>query len=199
MPDLKSHLLSRLLDIPYDGDEAKFSDQDLLDVTIVQDRIYAHKVMRINYTTYDLGRDQDSINPRTNSDIMVLGHEDDDSPNSHPYWYARVVGIFHADVRHVGSRSKSRQTQRMEFLWVRWFGRDLDHRAGWKARRLHRVGFLGSSERDAFGFLDPSEVIRASHLIPAFYHGLTSELLPKSVARRPEQNDQDFVYYYINW
>ncbi|KAK6972044.1 GLOBIN domain-containing protein [Favolaschia claudopus] len=172
LPQLKSHLLARLLDLPYDGDGLDFSDQDLLDVTVLHDRIYTHKIMRINFTTYDMGRDQDTINPRTNSDIMVLSHEDEvDGTEAHPYWYARVIGIFHAEVRHVGPKSKTTRTQRMEFLWVRWFGRDMTYKAGWKARRLHRVGFVDFEDGGAFGFLDPSEVIRASHIIPAFHYG----------------------------
>ncbi|KAJ6582167.1 hypothetical protein B0H19DRAFT_927963 [Mycena capillaripes] len=195
---LRTHLLSRLLGLPYDGDEAQFSQQDLMDVTFVHDRIYSHKVMKVNFTTYDVRRDVDSINPRTHSDIMLLSHEDDDEPNPHPYWYARVIGIFHAEIRHVGMRSKDRRTQRMEFLWVRWYGRDLTHKAGWKAKRLHRLGFIDSTDDGAFGFLDPAEVLRGAHIIPAFHHGLTSDLLPKSIARRAEENDEDYVYYYIN-
>ncbi|KAJ7155302.1 hypothetical protein C8R46DRAFT_1296775 [Mycena filopes] len=191
LPQLKAHLLSRLLGLPYDGDETDFTAQDLLDVTIVQDRVYTHKVMRINYMTYDVQRDQDSINPRTNSDIMLLSREEDDGESTpHPYWYARVFGIFHANVRHVGEKSKSTKPTRMEFLWVRWFGRDLTHEAGWKARRLHRLGFLDHAGGGAFG---------AAHLIPAFHHGRTSSLLPKSIARRPDQNDEDWNYYYVNW
>jgi hypothetical protein len=48
----------------------------------------------------------------------------------------------------------------MEFLWIRWFGRDMSQPTGWKARRLHRIGFLPHGAPDAFGFLDP---IRACH------------------------------------
>ncbi|KAK7021661.1 GLOBIN domain-containing protein, partial [Favolaschia claudopus] len=199
LPQLKAHLLARLLDLPYDGDETQFSDQDLLDVNIVQHRIYAPQVMRINYTTYDMGRDEDTINPRTKSDIMVFSHEDeDDISTAHPYWYARVLGIFHVEVRHVGERSKSLRIQRMECLWVRWFGRDLGYKAGWQARRLHRVGFVDFEDGGAFGFLDPSEVIRAAHIIPAFHYGRTTDLLPPSIARRPDQDDTDFRFYYIN-
>ncbi|KAJ7212478.1 hypothetical protein B0H12DRAFT_1276111, partial [Mycena haematopus] len=109
---------------------------------------------------------------------------------------------FHADVRHVGSRSKSRRSQRMEFLWVRWFGRDFTHSSGWKAKRLDRLGFMPSigenGDEGAFGFLDPDVVIRASHIIPAFRYGKTSDLLPKSIARRPEDENWDYVYYYVN-
>ncbi|KAJ7315108.1 hypothetical protein DFH08DRAFT_926901 [Mycena albidolilacea] len=192
---LRAHLLSRLLDIPYDGDEVEFSQEDLMNVTFTRDRIYAHQVMRINYTTYDVQRTDDSINPRTNSDVMVLSHEDEGSSNPHPYWYARVLGIFHADIGHLGPKSKSRRPKRMEFLWVRWFGRDLSHKSGWKAKRLDRLGFIDSADPAAFGFLDPAEVIRASHIVPAFRYGRTSDLLPKSIARRPEDDDQDYIYY----
>ncbi|KAJ7116153.1 hypothetical protein C8R43DRAFT_1138022 [Mycena crocata] len=184
---LRSHILSRLRDLPYDGDEIQFSPQELMDVTFAKDRLYTHKVMRVNFTTYDGQRDEDSINPRTDSDIMVRSHEDNES-NPHPYWYAHVVSIFHADVRHIGS---GKGTQRMEFLWVRWFGRDLSYKAGWKAKRLHRLGFVDSEDSATFGFLDPAEIIRGSHIIPAFHYGRTKELLPPSLARRPEEQDED--------
>ncbi|KAJ6490960.1 hypothetical protein C8R45DRAFT_195539 [Mycena sanguinolenta] len=200
---LRTHLLYRLLDLPYDGDEAEFSPQDLMDVVFQNDRLYTHQVMRINYTSYDVQRAEDSINPRTNSDVMVLSREDEDGPNSHPYWYARVLGIFHADVRHVGTRSRTSRTVRMQFLWVRWFGRDLSHKSGWKAKRLDRLGFIPAIGEDAddgaFGFLDPDLVIRAAHIIPAFRYGKTADLLRKSIARRPEDEDKDYVYYYVNW
>jgi hypothetical protein len=54
---------------------------------------------------------------------MCLSREDPDDANSHPYWYGRIIGVFHALV-HIGSRSKSTEIQRVDFLWVRWFGRD---------------------------------------------------------------------------
>ena len=90
--------------------------------------------------------------------------------------------------------------QRVDFLWVRWFGRDVSFNAGWKARRLHRIGFLKASQCDAFGFLDPSLIIRGAHIIPAFAHGQTDDLLhpPLSVARMPLNENCDWRYYYIN-
>ena len=60
--------------------------------------IYQHRVLRVNYTTYDMRRDQDSLNPQSHPDIMLLSHEDKNDDNWHPYWYARVIGIFHANV-----------------------------------------------------------------------------------------------------
>jgi hypothetical protein len=195
-------LLARLLRIPYSGDENDFSDQDLADVNIIRERLYTHKLLRVNYTTYDLRRDQDTLNTRTHPDFMVLAHEDEEESSAHPYWYGRIVGIFHADVRHVGPKSKNTtKIHRMEFLWVRWFGRDMQHKAGWLAKHLHRVGFIDASVPDtaAFGFLDPAEVIRAAHLIPAFHYGRTTELLAPSIARHFDaENNEDYRYYYVN-
>jgi hypothetical protein len=70
LPRLKNHLLSRLLCHSYDGDELDFSPSDRRNVILVKNTIYRHKVLRVNYTTYDLRRAQDSLNPR------IQGHGD---------------------------------------------------------------------------------------------------------------------------
>jgi LSD1 subclass zinc finger protein len=107
--------------------------------------------------------------PKTRSDVMVLTNEDEDSENTHPYWYARVIGIFHAMVCRVGGAMTFEQT---DFLWVRWYSFNTHACSGFKAQRLHQIGFLNSHEdTGAFGFIDPSDVIRAIHLMPAFHHG----------------------------
>ncbi|KAF9544901.1 hypothetical protein CPC08DRAFT_620758, partial [Agrocybe pediades] len=54
LPDLQGHLLSRLLGKPFTGDEEEYTEDELDSVEFVDDRIYKHKVLRINYTTYDL-------------------------------------------------------------------------------------------------------------------------------------------------
>jgi hypothetical protein len=43
--------------------------------------------------------------------------------------------------------------------------------------RLPKIGFVESTDKYAFTFLDPIQVIRGSHLIPAFSEGQTSALL----------------------
>ncbi|KAG1838849.1 hypothetical protein DFJ58DRAFT_640426, partial [Suillus subalutaceus] len=57
--------------------------------------IFKHSILHVNYTTYNLQRKQDTINPCTHADIMVLAHEDE---CTHPYWYACVMKIFHMNV-----------------------------------------------------------------------------------------------------
>ncbi|KAI0743239.1 hypothetical protein BC629DRAFT_1275165, partial [Irpex lacteus] len=192
MPRLQDHILARLSGIDY-HDELSFSDEERHSLSFVNNRIYRHKVIRVNYTTYDLRRGQDSLNPRTQADIMLLGHEDD--PNAHPFWYARILGIFHV---YVIQRGDMMQRKRIDFLWVRWFGIDPTHKSGFKARRLPRIGFVADDDADAFGFLNPDDVLRAAHLIPAFAHGRTASLLEPSIARRPQDDDEDWQYYYVN-
>ena len=180
------YTLHQALDLPPN----ELTAQDRNRVNVLRDTIYSHKVLRINYTTYDMRRDQDSINPRTRSDIMVLS---DDDNQQHPYWYARVIGIFHMYVR-----IDQRTPIRVDFLWVRWYGLDTAFKLGFKAKRLHRIGFADSSDSESFGFVNPANVLRAVHIIPCFALGLTSSILPKSIARQVDENDQDYERYYVN-
>lgn len=131
--------------------------------------------------------------------LTLSGNSEDDG---HPYAYARVLGIFHVDVRHRGPLSTTAQTHRMNFLWVRWFELDRGHVGGWKARRLHRIHFVSAMSPSAFGFLDPSEVIRACHLIPAFAYDTTPLYLGPSIARVRTKDrrlrDRDWRFLYVN-
>lgn len=198
VPRLKDHLLGRLLHQDYDGDEQAFSDDDRNTVHIVDNRLYSASVLRVNFTTYDIRRGQDSLNPRTqHCDIMVRSREDD--PDAHPYWYARILGIFHLRVLHTGPASKNRSVQNLQFLWVRWFGIEPDHHSGFKIGRLPKVGFVPESDDQSFGFLDPSLVVRGCHLIPAFSDGKTAELLKNnSTAARPIGEAEDWTAFYVN-
>jgi len=141
-------------------------------------------------------RAQDSLNPRMHADFMVLAHEDEGEHRGHPYWYGRILNIFHTFVIHRGSANEA--PQQIDLLWVRWFGRDLLHSAGWKAKRLHRIGFIPADNDGAFGFLDPQNVVRAIHLIPAFAYGHTPDLLPHSIVRHAKENDEDWCMFYVN-
>ncbi|KAI9067850.1 hypothetical protein FKP32DRAFT_1562843, partial [Trametes sanguinea] len=201
IPLLRLHLFGRLMDR---RDHDDFTPAELDRVHIDADKIYRHKVLRINYTTYDMRRDQDVINPRTHPDVMVLA--DGDEHALLPYWHARVLDIFHAYIRYdgPGATRQSRKWQRIDFLWVRWYEHDIDYPSGFLERRLPRLRFADASDPDMlpFGFLDPCEVIRAAYLIPAFAHGTTSDLLgPSKLARRATNlnvaDDSDYEYYYV--
>lgn len=161
--------------------------------------MYSHQVLRINYTTYDVRRGQDSINPfNSRRYIMLKAYDDQTTPTCHPFWYAEVLRIFHINVVHIGPRSKTQAPKRFYFLWIRWLGTEPGYRAGWKAFRLDRVGFV-APEHDSprFGFLDPDSVIRGAHLMPAFMYGLTSRFLAPSLIIR-DVNEQDWESFYVN-
>ncbi|PPR02756.1 hypothetical protein CVT24_002089 [Panaeolus cyanescens] len=196
---LRDHLLGRLMGLKYDGDDEPFTNADRAAVTFRNDTMWEHMTMRINYTTYDMRREQDTLNPRTHPNIMVLSPDGQE----HPYWYAQIIGIFHAVVRH---RIYQPEPTIMHFLWIRWYGMEPSRRYkyGWKARRLPRIGFVEDSNDEnhspSFGFIDPASVIRAVHLIPAFSHSFTDDLLgPSPLARAYDGDDTtDWNFFYVN-
>ncbi|KAJ7055705.1 hypothetical protein C8F01DRAFT_444509 [Mycena amicta] len=190
MLKLRSHIRRRLEGLD-DDDDVEYTPEKLLEVDFLKDRLYTHATMRVNYTTYDLQRDQDCISPRRRPDVMVLSHDPNDK---HPYWYCRVLGVYHVWVRIPGLASY----RKIEFLWVRWFRRDMTYRCIPDMARMPRMEFMHYEDEEAFGFLDPDHLIRGAHIIPAFHYGQTTELLPKSIVRQESEEDQDWAYYYAN-
>ncbi|KAJ3576110.1 hypothetical protein NP233_g670 [Leucocoprinus birnbaumii] len=200
LPLLKTHLLERLEGHAPGTRDYTASEQNRL--TFLGNFIYQHKYFRINFTTYDMQRDQDSINPRTHPDIMVLaGNSSPDSLESdelddHPYLYARVLGIYHADIHWRASdpEKQSSNIETMDFLWVRWFAHDPKYSRRLGDRRLPRLEF--ALDR-GFGFVNPDLVIRGCHLIPAYAYGQVS-WLGKSIVHRPVDNGLDWKYHCVN-
>ncbi|KAL6305510.1 hypothetical protein BKA93DRAFT_707118, partial [Sparassis latifolia] len=158
--------------------------------------LYSHQTLTINYTTYDVRHAQDTINPSTDRcNVMVLA--DNDDPHAHPFWYARILGIYHVNAVDLSPHSDE-IPKRVEFLLVRWLGEDPDWRGGWHARRLDRIGFIPASDDSAFGILDPSDILRACHLIPAFALGRTNGLLNQSRLARRQNEQDDWDRFYVN-
>lgn len=157
---LKDHILYRLKKLSVSHCDHTFSDEERNSVIIPNHTVYLVKTMQVHYTTYDMRREHDTINPRMNADIMVFSGET--SP-SHPYWYARVLGIYHMDTWFADSRTKK---QHLEVLYVRWLAPLISsgHWSGMQCARLPKVAFVEELDYDAFGFLDPGQVIRGAHL-----------------------------------
>ena len=120
--------------------------------------------------------------------------------DTHPYWYAQVLGIYHtlASTTHLAAPKHSAQP--MQFLWVRWLGAEPRYRSGSRVARLPKVGFVEATDGDAFGFLDPDLVIRGSHLLPAFHAGRTRNLMPYDgpTIARPSDEKDDWLNFYVN-
>lgn len=122
------------------------------------------------------------------------------STGAHPYCYAQVLGVYHANVSTTHPAASKHSAQHMEFLWVRWLGVEPGYRSGFKVARLPKVVFVEDTDEDAFGFLDPDLVIRGSHLIPVFNSGRTRDLMSyngPTVARPPDEND-DWMNFCVN-
>ena len=196
---LRNHLLSRLLGKGLDGnDPCLFTDEERNSVRIVNNTIFSAKQLSINYTMYDIRRDRDMINTNTRRYVMLQSPEI--GTGAHPYWYAQVLGIYHASVSTTHPAAPKHSAQHMQFLWVRWLGVEPDYCSGSKVARLPKVGFVQDVDEDAFGFLDPDLIIRGCHLIPDFNSGRTCDLMSyngPTVAWSPEEKD-DWTNLYVN-
>ncbi|KAG8925113.1 hypothetical protein FRC00_004326 [Tulasnella sp. 408] len=187
---LRDFFISQLRGVRYDGEDTTYSNEERHRLHIKDDTLYEHSHLRINYTTYDVRRAQDSISLRTSRrDVMVPAN---DAKLDHPFWYARVLGIYHAFVSEERDGGP-REWSRVDVLWVRWFG--LQGGAGSRSkRRLPKAGFVPLEDDGAFGFVHPEEVIRASHIIPAFADGIEQETIGHSFV---QDDGGDHNYYYI--
>ncbi|KJA15203.1 hypothetical protein HYPSUDRAFT_194556 [Hypholoma sublateritium FD-334 SS-4] len=116
----------------------------------------------------------------------------------HPFEYARIIGVFHVDVV-LNIPGATKEPESYQVIWVRRYRIDPTYRAGFEHKRLYRLEFIPSSEDDAFGFLDPDEIIRGSHLIPGFHYGSTEDLLKGNTVAREEGELDDWRYLYVNF
>jgi hypothetical protein len=145
----------------------------------------------MEHTTYDLQRDGDSIHLNFgNQAIMVYSST---SPGTEPWAYARVIAIYHVFVHAMGNP----EPQHLDLLWVRWMEQDLSELSGENSRQYCRISFIPQSgvPGEALEFIDPSQIIRACHLIPAFHLGRTRDRLSPSMAR---DSDGDWRAFYPN-
>ena len=188
---------------PYDGDEHEFTHQDRDNIIIEKNQMYKHKTIRFKSMTYDAHRIEESANPQTHADVMVLSHKDGvDGHSAFPYWHARIVGIYHFVVQEkTDGGAGLGPPLRMDVLFIHWFGFDSpDGQSGWRAQHMHKVGFLPDTNTNgpAFGFLDPNEVIWMVHLILDFFSVRTKEMLTgRSMAVPNHHPEGEYPMYYV--
>ena len=157
------------------------------------DRIYQHHLLKVNYTTYDVRRSQDVIKSHWN--IMMLASDDDEN-GGHRFLYARVLGVYHANVIYTGSGMLDYSSRRFDFLWVRWYQCSTARSPRWEDRKLDMVRFLPMANEHAFGFLDPKDVLRGCHIMPAFAY---DKLHRDGISMSKCANDgNDWSEYYVN-
>ena len=94
---LQDHLLGRLIGHEFDANMHKeFMDSDWNSIHFVGSNIYSVQTCNIYYTSYDLQRQCDTVNPHTHPDIMLCSPVNEEG--AEPYWYVRVLGIYHANI-----------------------------------------------------------------------------------------------------
>lgn len=166
-------------------------------ILIQGQRIFEHKLLYINYTTYDIRQEQDIINPRTDRrDIMLIrAQHPNEEPGGHRFLYGRVLGIFHANIMQTGAGYTSDRWNRFDFLWVRWF-QTVQAETAWLSKRLDTLAFAPIKESKSFGFVDPNEVLRACHIIPRFSKGLAPQ--SHGVKSIYAQSHSDWAQYFVN-
>lgn len=218
MPKLKEHILPRIRNMHLkeaaSNTDTKSSQPGLLSskendtagfnhasVLFKNDCLYSHQLARFNYTTYDVRRSQDVINPDTpHCDIMALADTDhsglDGTGSDHTFLYGRVLGIYHVNVVYTGEDMVDYSARRVEFLWVRWFQYVGLKSVAWKDLRLDAVDFPPMASEGAFGFLDPSHVLRGCHIIPAFASGRAR--LDGVGLSHCARDAHDWSRYYVN-
>jgi hypothetical protein len=137
-------------------------------VFLKKDRIYHHKVCRFHFTTYDVRRGIDVINPGTSRCNVMLLADNAGEPLDHHFLYARVLAAYHANVIYTGPGMRDYEARRLDFLWVRWYEVVDPASSGWRTSKLDSLRFPPVNGRNAFSFVDPQDVLRGCHIIPRF-------------------------------
>jgi hypothetical protein len=197
---LKCHLLPRiLLQLKLKADA--LPEKEWVNVSLA--RLYAHQLMRLDYPTYDVRRNQDVIHVQTDrSNVMFLNplafpkptDPPHDGPVPHPYLYAKVIGIYHANVAYVGTLpngTRDLSTHRIDFVWIHQY----DILRSDTEFALDSLALQSITSNSALGFLDPLKIARSVHLIPQFSGGKLDPPLPPSKCV-PAQDT--WSAYYIN-
>jgi hypothetical protein len=193
-----SHPRSGLGTTPIVSSSIPVLDDDLsTHVFLKNDRIYHHKVCRFHFTTYDVRRGIDIINPGSSRcNIMLLADNDSEDESSyHHFLYARVLAAYHANVIYTGPGMCDYEARRLDFLWVRWYELVDPASSGWRTSRLDSLRFLPINGPNSFSFVDPKDVLRGCHISPRFAKGKRhADGVGNS---RCAKNGKDYNYYYV--
>ena len=138
--------------------------------------LYQHKMIRIKYTTYDIQHGTNIIKlegPHCNIMLLANHTNGSDSSNLHHFMYARVLGVYHADVIYTRPGMQNFEAHSFQMLWVRWYEVvDSDPgSSGWDSLTLVMLHFPPLHHDNSFGFVDLEVVLQRCHILPAFDKG----------------------------
>ncbi|TEB19263.1 hypothetical protein FA13DRAFT_1719017 [Coprinellus micaceus] len=166
-------------------------------ILIRDNRLFSHKLLKINYTTYDVRRDQDVLHvetPQSNAMFLNDRYSVETRPAEHPYIYGKLLGVFHADVSFTGTLPdgvQSREFRRIDFAWVHWY----EFIGSKNLFSLDRVAPYPLDSDMALDFVDPCDILRGVHLVPHFAFGKADGPAPISDL---VHSHHEWKAYYIN-
>ena len=121
--------------------------------------------------------------------------------HSHPYLYGQFIDIFTVPIHYRGTKqiTDGSKRQEVQVLWVRWFELDPTHKDGFSHLCILRLQFVKpSTTTEWHSFISPSDVLRATHIIPAFSWGcMDPQDCPKG-SHAVWFLEKGWNYYYVN-
>ena len=146
----------------------------MIDQVLLKDsHIFQHKILHVNYTTYDVRRDQDIFNPGSDHHdllMLVTPGSFEESETQHHFCYAQLISIYHANIYFIGPGSKDYHPRQLDFIYVRWFEL-VPPTSVENCTQLDMLWFVPMNDVNTFHFVDPADILRGCHLIPAFAKG----------------------------
>ena len=178
---LHAHLCDQLF-AGVDSDERVF---------IKGDTLYEHSILTVEYTSYDLQREDDTVHLNFGNQVVMIYSQT--SQAIKPWLYAHVIAIYHVFV-HTATNPEPKH---LELLWVRWMERDSAQLKGVNSSKYTHILLIPHSgiPGESFGFVDLSHIIHACHLIPAFNLGQTHDWLGPSMIQNVKG---DWQVFYAN-
>ena len=82
---------------------------------------------------------------------------------------------------------------------MRWFEQDPEYEDGFSHLRIPRLQFVNSDNvAERHSFISPSDVLRATHIIPAFAYDLMEPQPFPENSHAIRFLQDDWNYYYVN-
>ena len=107
----------------------------------------------------------------------------------------RVLGAYHANVIYTGPGARDQKSCRIHLLWVRWFEVVDPASSGWSKSGLDLVQFPPMRQSSSFGFVDPRDVLRGCHILPASAKGRRQA--DGVGVSRCAKDGEDYCLYYV--
>ena len=100
----------------------QYAIKNIGNIYIVNDCIYDHKMVCLNYTTYNMHHNYNIVGVSRYSNVIAVSKSFDPSSHSsedgHPFAYTCILDIYHADITHSLLGFPKSTAHTMECLFV---------------------------------------------------------------------------------